>query len=275
MKLSVSNIGWENNELEAHLRLLRDLGCEGVDIAPSCVWPEPINVAVEEIESFKKLIKKYNLVIPAFHALLYTRPDLYLFGNEADRREIVAYLKRLIHLAGKLSVGTLIFGSPKSRQVGNKDYAQCYSRAVETFRELAKEAELHDTFFCIEPLGPSENDFIQRSDEAYKLLKDVDRPGFGLHLDAKAMIETKEDFNQVFKKYGNILKHFHASEPGLAPPGHSGFDHGIIGAAMSTSTYNGFVAIEMRKGFGDTKEVIKNAVQYTRQKYFINEKGRG
>ncbi|MFA5088091.1 MAG: sugar phosphate isomerase/epimerase [Candidatus Omnitrophota bacterium] len=268
MKLSVSNISWDNNELDAHLKLLRDLGCEGVDIAPSCVWPEPVHIEQEEMKRFKRLIEKYHLAIASFHALLYTRPDLYLFGDETARGEAVSYLKKLIRLAGELSVKTLIYGSPKSRKIGDQDRAKCYSRAVEIFRELAKEAKRHDTCLCIEPLGPSESDFINVADEAYRLVEDVDSAGFGLHLDAKAMVETKEDFHRVFQRYGGLLKHFHVSEPGLAPPGHSGFDHSIIGRELCACGYPGFVAIEMRKGFGETKEVIKNAVHYTRQRYF-------
>lgn len=269
MKLSVSNIAWDNSELDSHLKLLKDLNCNGVEIAPSCIWREPIDVTNEEVEYLKKLVARYNLEIPAFHALLYTRPDLYLFGDKSGRNEIVAYLKRIIKLAGSLSARTLIYGSPKSRQVGKKSYNECYSIAVDVFCELAKEAQIHDTCLCIEPLGPSETDFINTAEEGYRLVKDIDDLGFGLHLDAKAMVDAKEDFNTVFQKYGGILKHFHICDPELAPPGCRGLDHSLIGKALSDSPYEGFVSIEMRRGFGDTKEVIKRAATYVRENYFI------
>ena len=272
MKLSVSNIAWDNCELDAHLKLLKDLDCDGVEIAPSCIWKEPIDATAGEVGYIKKIFNKYNLLIPAFHALLYTRPDLYLFGDGAGQKEMMSYLKGLIRLAGSLSVKFLIYGSPKSRHVGDKPYDKCYDIAVDTFRELAKEAELHDTCLCIEPLGPSENDFIQVADEGYRLLKDVNSYGFGLHLDAKAMVDTKEDFNDVFRKYGGILKHFHVGDPGLAPPGYTGFDHSLIGKALLDSSYKGFVSVEMRRGFGDTKEVVKDAVAYVRKNYFLRDR---
>ena len=110
MKLSVSNIAWNNNELESHLKLLKDLGCDGVEIAPSCIWQEPVDASKGEVESVKKLVKKYDLEISAFHALLFTRPDLYLFGDESIRNEGVSYLKKLIKLAGDLSVKVLVYG---------------------------------------------------------------------------------------------------------------------------------------------------------------------
>lgn len=268
MKLSVSNIAWDSNALEEHLALLKQLGCDGVEIAPSCIWKEPIAAGKDKIESLRKLVSKYGLVIPAFHALLFTRPDLYIFGDEPKREQTVLYLKRLIRLAGMLSVRVLVYGSPASRRVGDKSYKQCYEIAVEICRDLGKEAQLNDTFFCIEPLGSSESDFIQTSDEGYSLVKDVGHPHFGLHLDTKAMIDSAEDFMTMFQRYSSIIKHFHVSDPGLAPPGHTGFDHAPIGKALSGTSYDGFISIEMKRGFGDTKKVVRDAVEYVRRKYF-------
>jgi sugar phosphate isomerase/epimerase len=270
IRLSVSNIAWHQNELEDHLGLLVELGCDGVEIAPSCIWKEPVHVSDDEIEWLKKLLSRYDLVIPAFHALLFTRPDLYIFGDESIRQQAVLYLKKLIRLAGMLSVRVLVYGSPASRRVAERPYDRCYETALGVFKELGIEAERHNVILCIEPLGPSENDFIQTAEEGYQIVRDVDKPHFGLHLDVKAMVDVGEDFEAVFRKYGTMLKHFHVSDPGLAPPGSTCLDHSLIGKALSDSLYDGFVSIEMRRGFGDTKEIIRDAVAYVRKSYFLD-----
>lgn len=269
MKISVSNIAWENKELEKHLSLLKELGCEGVDIAPSCVWREPVDVSRDEIQNFKKIVNKYGLEIPAFHALLFTRTDLYLFGDRSIRNETILYLKQLIRIAGELSVKILVYGSPKSRMVGDKKYSDCYAIAVNVFSELAKTAAIYDICLCIEPLDNSYVDFINTADEGSRLVHDVNSPNFGLNLDVRAMIDAKEDFETVFNKYAPIFKHFHVGDPGLAPPGYTGLEHSEIGQALFNSSYQGFVSIEMKRGFGDTKEVVKKAVAYVREKYHI------
>ena len=268
IRLSVSNIAWQQNELEDHLKLLMELGCDGVEIAPSCIWKEPAHVSNDEIESLKKLVSKYNLVVPAFHALLFNRSDLSFFGEESIRKQTVLYLKKLIRLACLLSVKALICGSPASRKVAEKDYGRCYETAIDVFRELGIEAERNDVVFCIEPLGPSENDFILTADEGNQLVSDVGSKHFGLHLDSKAMVEAGEDIESVFQSYGAMLKHFHVSEPGLAPPGSTGLDHHSIGKALSASCYDGYVSIEMKRGFGNTKDVVRAAVSYVRRNYF-------
>ena len=43
MKLSVSNIAWGKNELKDLLYILKDNGCDGIEIAPSLIWGEPVN----------------------------------------------------------------------------------------------------------------------------------------------------------------------------------------------------------------------------------------
>ena len=268
MKLSVSNIAWDNDRLKEHLLLLNSLGCEGVDIAPSCIWKEPIDASDRDIRAFKKLISKYNLIIPAFHAFLFTKPDLYLFGDKVVRNDTILYLKKLIELAGKLSVKVMVYGSPRSRRRGDKPYEKCYFILVDTFRKLARDASLYDICICIEPLGPSESDFIQSADEGYQLVKDVGNPHFGLHLDSYAMFDAREDFSKTFQKYAFVLKHFHVRDKGCSPPGYTGIDHSVIGKSLSQSSYDGFISIEMKRGFGNSKEAIKNSVAYVRKNYF-------
>jgi len=268
MRLSVSNIAWQENELEEHLSLLKELGCDGVEIAPSCIWKEPVGVSSKEVESFKKIVLKYGLTIPALHALLFKRPDLYLFGSIEKRQETILYLKGLISLAGELSAKVLIYGSSASRKIGDRDYAKCYEIAVEIFRELAAHAQENNTIFCIEPLSLKESDFINTAEQGYRLVRDVGHSNFGLHLDLKAMIESKEDIDVILPKYASIMRHFHISEPGLVPVGNAGFDHSGVGKIFSKISYNGFVSIEMRRGFGDSREIIKKAVEYVRKVYF-------
>jgi len=270
MKLAVSNIAWENDKLEEHLSLLKDLGCDGVEIAPSCIWNEPVTVSLEDVEGLRMRIIKYGLAIPALHAILFTRPDLVLFGEVSVRKQLILYLKEYIRIAEKLDASVLVYGAPRSRMVGNKKYADCYAIAVEIFREVGREAERFGRYFCIEPLGARECDFIQNADEGFQLVEDVGSPNFGLHLDAKAMIDAQEDINSVVKKYGKVIKHFHVGDPDISPPGYTGFDHSKIGRPLFESGYDGFVSIEMRRGFGESKETIKKAVRYVRDNYFIN-----
>ena len=270
MKLAISNIAWENDRNDEYLSLVKNLGCTGIEIAPSCIWPEPILTTQNERRAFREKVKKIGLELVGFHALLFTRPDLQLFESLKSRQETGEYLKKLFQLCSDLGGKNLVFGSPRNRKLHGLDYEQALSIAVDFFRGLMPAAQECDIHLCFEALSPLETDFIISSEEVMYLIEHVSHPRFGLHLDAKAMIESKENFQAVFSKYGKLLRHFHVGDPGLSPPGTTGFDHRLIGDALKTSGYEGFVSIEMRRSPNSASEVIKKSIGYVKENYHIN-----
>jgi len=267
MKLAVSNIAWDQAELPEHLALLQRLGCHGVELAPSCIWPEPVDASSAQRKTITQLIQSYGLEVTGFHALLYTRPDLQLFESRASLAKTVDYLKQLVKLCAEMEGRVLVFGSPRNRARHGRDYADCMAWAAEGFTEVAKAAGQCDVTVCIEPLAPDETEFVQSSDEGMQLVSLVGHPNFCLHLDAKAMIGSRENVKEVLGKYGKHVRHFHVGDPGLAPPGSTGVDHAEFGKALRDVSYERYVSIEMRRGFGPTQEVVTRSVSYVRKCY--------
>ena len=98
MKIAVSNIAWEHKYLSEYLKLLKQLGCSGVEIAPSIIWTEPTNSSIEDRKILKNQIHKEGLEMIGFHALLFSRPDLQLFLSNESRAATIDYLCKLIKL---------------------------------------------------------------------------------------------------------------------------------------------------------------------------------
>jgi len=269
MKLAVSNIAWDESELASHLTLLKDLNCDGVELAPSCIWGEPTTATQNERVRIKNLIADAGLDLVGFHALFYTRPDLQLFLDEHSRDAVVEYLKLLVGLCEDLGGGVLVCGSPKNRLRHGRTRRECLSWAADVFHSVVTDAAGLGVRVAIEPLPQQETEFIVSGDEGMELVRLVGHPNFGLHLDAKAMIEGGEDVDRVLSAYGRHIYHFHVGDPGLAPPGSTGCDHTQIGEALNRSGYTGYVSIEMRRGFGQTTDVITRSVDYVRSCYFL------
>lgn len=271
MKLSVSNIAWNNDDLEEHLSLLHDLGCSGVELAPSCIWPEPILASTQERRNLREKIERNGLELVGFHALLFTRPDLQLFASRESRLATIEYLSRLAELCADLKGGVLILGSPGNRVLHGHCYEECLQWAADAFLSLAQDCANSGVTLCIEPLAPNETEFIMSAREGAELVERVSHPNFKLHLDAKALIGTGEDLGRILAQHGQLLRHFHVGDPGLAPPGSTGADHAPFGRALRNIGYQGYVSIEMRRGEGDSREIVRKSVAYVMKNYLGKE----
>jgi len=267
MKISVSNIAWDNQYFSEYLGFLRHLGCSGVELAPSCIWQEPIEASAAERRHVSRLIEENHLDLVGFHALLYTRPDLSLFTSKETLNKAIAYLAELARLCSDMQGRVLVFGSPRNRALSGRSYSECVQWAQEGFYSLSEICKALGVFFCIEPLGPDETDFIRSAREGAEMVRNLSHPNFRLHLDAKALISTGESIDEILDEFGDLLTHFHVGDPGLTPPGSTGANHVPFGRALKRLQYPGYVSIEMRRIEEDSKRQIANSVEYVRRCY--------
>ena len=75
MKLSVSNIVWGKENFGDFLKILKNEGCDGVELAPSLIWDEPISSNKNERQELKK---KYLIAVLS---LLVSIPYFFLNLN--------------------------------------------------------------------------------------------------------------------------------------------------------------------------------------------------
>ena len=127
----------------------------------------------------------------------------------------------------------------------------------------------NNIFFCIEPLGPKETDFIKSLDEGGNIVNKINHPFLKLHMDTKALFATKENPSDVLRKFQNIIQHVHISDENLKEPGSINKDHRKIGKALNEVGYSKYLSIEMRKPEKNVEEVIKRSVLFVKENYKI------
>ena len=267
MKLAISNIAWSHSRLGYYLAMIRSLGCDGVELAPSCIWPEPIYASSEERKYIREIINKNNLQLTGFHALLYTRPDLQLFKDRNNLSNTIRYLQSLSDLCAELGGRVLVLGSPSNRSTRGRDYGQCIEWATEAFFNIAQYSARREIMFCLEPLSPNETDFVDSSIAGLDLVKDVNHPNCRLHLDTKSIINSNEDVDYIVTQCYPYLEHVHVGDPDLMPPGSTGYDHKKFGEALRGLGYEKFVSIEMRKENVVNDSVLAKSIDYVKHCY--------
>ena len=113
MKLSVSNIAWGAEEDSRMYWLLREKGFQGLEAAPTRLFPEyPYDRQSDAAAFGKRLMEQYDLNIPSIQSIWYGRTE-NLFAGEEERAALLDYTRRAIDFASALNCGNLVFGCPR------------------------------------------------------------------------------------------------------------------------------------------------------------------
>lgn len=270
MKLVISNIAWTNEEEIDVAQLLRELDVRYVEVAPTKRWQDPTAEATdEEIANYKQFWADYGIEIVAFQSMLFNRPDLKIF-EEDTRQATLEYLKRFVGLAPKFGARAMVFGSPKNRQRGQVSVLEAEAISKDFFNELGNDAAANQTVFCIEP-NPVEYacDFVTNAKQGIELVKKVNNPGFGLHLDIAGMTLAGDDVASAIHEAGPLLRHFHISAPFLGQvEDRDDVQYRAAAQALKDIDYQGFVSIEMRpEAAGANAERVKKAITFAQSVY--------
>ena len=265
-RLAISNIAWPHEQLREMLPVIAAAGCCGLEIAPSRLAPDPLQLAAAELRAFRRLVRDHGLEVVSLHSLLHPRPELGLFRGREVARQTADYLRGLIALAGELGAAVLVFGSPQCRNRGELPLAAAMEEAATFFRGLAPAAAAVGAALVIEPLTPEETNFITTAAEGQKLVTMVGHPGFQLHLDAKSLAREPGPPDQVLAAVLPMLRHFHINDPGLVEIGSTADYHARLGAALQASGYDRYASIEM-KTLPDYRAAVGRSLIVARRHY--------
>jgi len=248
LKLAISNIAWEPAEDEAIAALMRQHGFSGVEIAPTKIWPKPLESTRAERQDYRQRWIDRGLPICAMQSLLFGHPECQLFQTIAAREAMASYLKGMIDLAADVGAEVLVFGSPGNRKRDVTPIEAALDKAIPFFRDVGAHAASAGVSFCIEPNPPAYAcDFITTSTEGRSLVDAVNQPGFGLHLDGAGMTLAGENAAESAARQAGHFRHFHLSAPQLAPVNAAvPIQYDDVARVLRRSRYERWVSIEMR-----------------------------
>ena len=246
MKLAISNIAWNTYEEAAALAAAREHGLTGIEVAPTKLWPEWRGASPAAAEEYARKLANEGFEIPALQSLLYATDGLELFASPEARRATLSHLEFVADLAVSFGARVLVFGSPKNRIRGAMAIADATQVAAEFFAQAGEICHERGVVLGIE-MSPADYkcDFLNQSEDTVAFVRQVAHPGIQFHCDAAAMRLIFEDPESVINDAGNLLAHFHASEPFLADFSSPEGNHAVAAAALHDGGYDGWVSIEM------------------------------
>jgi len=141
----------------------------------------------------------------------------------------------------------MVFGSPKQRDMlPGVNYHQAMDWSAEVFRAALPEIGACGVDLCLEPLAPSETNFITSIAQAHDLLNRIDHDHFKLQLDVKAQTaDPAGSVSELFAKLGAEAGHVHVQDPNLQGPGMGEVDFEPIMKSLARSGYARWVSVEV------------------------------
>lgn len=259
MKLAISNIAWESDKDTDVYRLMGQYGFNGLEVAPTRIFPESPYEKLSEAREWSAFLQNaYGFEIPSMQSIWYGRKE-NIFTSMKERDVLCDYTIQAINFASVIGCGNLVFGCPRNRNLPEGADADI---AVKFFKELGDYAYEKGTVIGLEANPPIYNtNYINDTQSALALIKQVASRGFRLNLDIGTMIHNQESVLEL-KDYVYLINHVHISEPGLRPIRENKL-HYELKELLYEEQYAGFISIEMGKT--DNISIIQEQLKYIKE----------
>lgn len=255
--------GWDHARI---CRFVADLGYTGLELAPFTLASRITDVsAVRRIE-LRRQAEDCGITLLGLHWLLAKTEGLQVTAPEqATRRQTAEYLVELARCCRDLGGDILVFGSPAQRRIpAGATHEQAADFAADTFAQAMPGIAECGVKLCLEPLAPTEADFIQTCREACAILDRVNHPQFVLHLDVKAMSADEAPIPELIRRHSARTGHFHANDPNRRGPGFGATDFVPIFQALKEVNYQGWVSVEVFDYAPDPETIARESLYYMR-----------
>jgi D-psicose/D-tagatose/L-ribulose 3-epimerase len=267
MKLAISNIAWEKHDDLTIFEMLRKYGVQGVEIAPTKIWPSWKGASYENARQYRKFMQDEGFQISSMQAILFDKPQLQIF-NMDSHAEFFKHIQLIAELADGFGSSVIVFGAPKNRRRWHLGFNESIDIASDFFYKAGEICSKHNCCICIEHNPIEYNcDFITNVSDAEYLVKRVNHKDFKLHIDSAGIHMCKGDFNKVIRSVGSF-EHYHISEPMLEPIYKGCIDHASYLKDLRNINYEGWVSIEMKQPA--SLEILEQSLRHIHRIFQIN-----
>jgi sugar phosphate isomerase/epimerase len=248
IKLGICNELFEGWEFGRICQTVKELGYDGLEIAPFTVASRLDELSAVRRRELKAMVEDAGLETIGLHWLLAKTEGFYLTSPDPSvRRATGNYLASLAEMTRDLGGSLMVLGSPKQRNLlPSVTYHQAVDYAVEVFDQVVPVLDAMNVDLCLEPLAPNDTNFINTCAEAMEIIRRVDHPHLRLHLDVKAQSsEPGATVPELIARHASQAGHFHAQDVNLRGPGMGEVDFAPIIGALVESGYDGWVSVEV------------------------------
>jgi sugar phosphate isomerase/epimerase len=268
IRLGICNELFEGWEFGRVCRTIRAMGYDGIEIAPFTLAPTIRDVSPARRRELRAMVEDAGLETIGLHWLLAKTEGLYLTSPDpVTRRRTGDYLLALAEATKDLGGSLMVFGSPKQRDLlPGVTYHDACDYAAEVFASIVPTLGTLGIEMCLEPLAPSETNFLTSIAQANDLIRRIDHPNFKLHMDVKAQSsDPGGSVTELIARHSAEAGHFHAQDTNLRGPGMGEVEFGPIVRALVASGYDRWISVEVFDYSAGAEETAFQSIECLRR----------
>ncbi len=269
MQFAICNEIFQPWPFDRACTLARESGYDAIELAPFTFAPLITDITPEQRQLIRRSAAASGLAVSGIHWVLAYTEGFHVNHPDAEVRQRTGeYLVAAVEFCAEVGGHSLIFGSPKRRDLlPGVLLADAVRWTQETFLAAIRAAEKFGVTICMEPLAPSETNFLNTAAETLALTEPVGSKAFQIMLDVKAMCSEPQSISEIISQCRGRFAYFHANDRNLKGPGFGDVEYEPIVAALRSVGYDGTVSVEVFK-FEEGPEVIaRRSRSYLREKF--------
>jgi len=241
-------------------------GYTGLELAPFTFAPLVTDLSAARRAEIRRQSESQGLSVIGLHWLLAKTDGFMLTSPDAGvRKRTGRYLAELARCCRDVGGDVLVLGSPMQRRIPpGATRAQAEDYALDCLTHLLPELERQRVYLCLEPLAPTEADFLLTAAEGKALMDRLANPWVRLHLDVKAMSSEAEPVPAVIREFAPWVQHFHANDANRRGPGFGETDFVPIFKALKDVNYGGWVSVEVFDYTPDPETIARESLRHMR-----------
>jgi protein FrlC len=251
LKFAFSSNAFRQFDLIETIRILAELGYQGIEIMADTPHAYPPDLNREDVEKIKKALLNNGLDISnlntfMLHALGDTWHPSWIERESAMRSQRIEHTLQCIDLAEALGINIL------STEPGGPLLDMEEKEALDVFKEglMAVQERAGEKGIKI-LIEPEPDLLIENSTQVKSLFEELDPNVFGLNFDIGHFFCVGEDPSVCIREMKDIIHHFHIED--IAPtrkhhhllPGMGAIDFTSVLDAIDDIGYDGFVTVEL------------------------------
>jgi sugar phosphate isomerase/epimerase len=260
---------FESWEWDRTCAYLKELGYTGLEVAPFTLAPRADQIDAEQRKQTRQTAERHGLEVLGLHWLLakVPPPDLHLIHPDPAVRERTArYFIHLVHLCADLGGDVLVIGSPKQRSLlPGVSPEQATDYAIDVLSPSLPIAADRNVTLALEPLTPSDTDFITTADQAIALIDRVGHPNFKLNLDVRAMSSESRPIPDVIRSARGHIAHVQVNDPNNLGPGMGDVRYDPIIEALRDVNYDGWLSVEAFDFSPGPEKIARESIAYLKR----------